>query len=434
MIIKLNLLKKRRVKVLFATFFCISFALVSCKKNETTIGKEVLSENQILNSLVTDTFTLKTYTFKEDSVNSKNQRHALLGAIHDPKFGVTNASFYSQVRLDNPGTTFFGNAPTVDSIVLSLGYAGYYGKATSQTFEVHEITEDINTESDYYSFSSVNFNGSDLVVPGKGIITPKPTTKVVVGTDTLGAQIRLPLVNSFATFLMNGVAGGNYATQEAFKLFFKGFHLKVTNSNPGFNQGGVLYFDLNNINTRLTIYYKDDGVPKKYSYLLNGSCTNFNHMDFNSAGSSFQNVLDNPSAGQQEFYAQAFTSRAVIEFPTLKDLPKNVLIHKAELILPISYYTNDLLYPSSKVTTGLRILAGSNKIFAGEEFLFKSELKEYKIDLRQHIQRVLVDQVPNNGVLIRSSFFNSTAERIVFNGPDGPFKKKPRLVITYTNY
>lgn len=431
---RLNPFKQRRVNLLFATFFCISFAFVSCKKNETKIGKEVLSADQVLNSIVSDTFALTTYVFKEDSVNSKNQIHALLGAVNDPKFGTTNASFYSQVRLDNPGNTVFGVAPTVDSIVLSLGYAGYYGQTTSQTFEVHEITENISSTDKYYSFSAVNYNATDLVVPGKGTITPKPTSTVVVGTDTVGAQIRLPLVNSFATYLMDGVAAGHYLSQDAFKEFFKGFHLKVTNVNPGSNQGGVMYFDLNNINTRLTIYYKVDGLDKKYSYLLNGSCVNFNHLDFNSAGTSFQNVIDNPSAGQKEFYAQAFTSRAVIEFPTIKNLPKNALIHSASLILPVSHYSNDLLYPSSKITTGFRLFEGSDVIYAGKDFIYKPDLKAYTIDVRQHIQGVLIDQIPNRGILIRPSFFNSTVERIVFNGPQGIYKSKPKLVVTYTTY
>lgn len=431
---RLTPFKQRRVKILFATFFCISFALVSCKKNETKIGKDAYASDKLLNSLVTDTFHLKTYTFREDSVNSKNQIHSLLGAMNEPKFGTTNASFYSQVRLDNPGNTFFGNAPVVDSIVLSLGYAGYYGKTTSQNFEVHEITEAINSTEEYYSFNTLNFDATDLVIPGKGTITPKPTTKVVVGNDTVGAQIRLPLVNSFATYLMDGVSAGHYLTQDAFKEFFKGFHLKVSNANPSSNEGGVMYFDLNSINTRLTIYYKDDGVDKKYSYLLNGACVNFNHLDFNHTGTSFQNVIDNPAEGQKEFYAQAFTSRAVIEFPSIKDLPANALIHSANLILPVSHYSNDLLYPSSKITSGYRLLADSDKIFAGNDFIYMPELKQYKLNLRQHVQGILIDQIPNKGILIRPSFFNSTVERIIFNGTDGVYKKKPILVVTYTTY
>jgi hypothetical protein len=434
MIINLSPIKKRRVKLLFATFFCISFGLVSCKKNETNVGKEILTGDQILNSLVTDTFALTTYTFKEDSVNSKNQIHALLGAVNDPKFGISNASFYTQVRLDNPGSTVFGVAPVVDSIVLSLGYAGYYGKATTQTFEVYEMTQDLSATEEYYSFSTATFNPTNLVVPGKGTITPKPTTKVVVGADTVGAQLRLPLVNSFATFLMDGVAAGHYVTQDAFKAFFKGLHLKVSNASPSSSEGGVMYYDLNNINTRLTIFYTSDGLQKKYSYLLNGSCVNFNHLDFNQVGTPFQNVVDDSTKGQKEFYAQAFTSRAVIQFPTIKDLPANALIHKASLILPVSHYSNDLLYPSSKVTTGFRLLADDEKIFSGDNFIYQAESKEYIIDLRKHIQGILIGQIPNRGVLIRPSFFNATLERIVFNGPEGIYKKKPKLVITYTTY
>lgn len=436
MTIRLNPIKQRRVKVLFATFFCISFALVSCKKNETKIGKEVLSDDQILNSMVTDTFELTTYSFKEDSVNSKNQIHALLGAMNDPKFGTTNASFYTQVRLDNPGSTSFGNAPVVDSIVLSLGYAGYYGKTTAQTFEVYELTQDLNTTDKYYSFSTATYNPTNLVAPGKGTITPKPTTKVVVGTDTVGAQLRLPLVNSFATHLMDGVAAGHYLTQDAFKAFFKGLHLKVSNATPSANEGGVMYYALNNINTKLTIFYTVDGLQKRFSYLLDGASVNFNHLDFNTVGSRFQNVLDDSTAGQKEFYAQAFTSRAVVQFPSIKDLPANAVIHKANLILPVSYYANDLIYPSAKISIGFRSALGSNVIYSlpNTDVTFSSELKQYSINLRQHIQGILIGKEPNTGVFIRPTFFNSTTERIVFNGPQGIYKKKPKLVVTYTTY
>ncbi len=102
--------------------------------------------------------------------------------------------------------------------------------------------------------------------------------------------------------------------------------------------------------------------------------------------------------------------------------------------MPVSHYTNDLLYPSSKITSGFRLVAGSDEIYAGKDFIYKPELKEFSLDLRQHIQGILIDQIPNRGVLIRPSFFNSTVERIVFNGPQGIYKNKPKLVVTYTTY
>lgn len=434
---KSNLFQWRRVKVLSATFFCITLALLSCKKKETTIGKDAFDPANLLNSITVDTFQLKTYTFSEDSVFSRNQQNALLGAYNDPEFGNVNASFYTQISLDNPGSTSFGNAPTIDSLVLALQYSGYYGTPSIQTFEVYEITEALSSSTQYNNKSTVAHSNTDLVVPGKGTILPKPTATVQVGTDTTkrAAQLRLPLKNSFAQFLLDGVAQGEYTTQDRFRAYIKGLYVKVTNTNPATGQGSVLYFSLGAIYSKLTLYYKDDsGTRKEFPYLMTGSSVNFSHIDFDHTGKKIQDVINTPALGQKEFYAQAFTSRAVIEFPTLKNLPKNVIIHKASLILPVSHYTNDLLYPSSKINIGTRITDDNDTIYARANVPYDDVLKEYSIDVRQHLQQVLAGQIANRGLFIRPTFFNYTTERIIFNGPQTIYKKKPKLVVTYTTY
>jgi hypothetical protein len=426
----------RKVQILYATFFCITLALVSCKKKETMVGKDAFDANGLLNSNAVDTFQLKTYTIEEDSVVTKNQLHALLGAYNDPKFGTVDASFYTQISLDNPGSTSFGVNPIVDSIVLSLQYTGYYGENKAQTFEVFELADDLSASGDtvYYSFSTKNIKPTNLVFPGKETITPAPSVKSVVGTDTLAAQLRIPLKNSLATYLMDGVALGKYASQDLFHDYFKGIYVKVSDPNPPSGQGAVYYFSLSAINSKLTIYYKNDLIAKTFSFLMNGTSVDFNHVNFNRTGKPIDNLINNPALGTSEYYAQAFTSRAVIEMPGISDIPKNSIIQKAQLIIPITHYTNNLLYPSVQLNFGTRITADNDTIYSRGNVIYDDNQKAYIIDVRQHVQQVVSQIIANRGIFLRPTYFNSTVERIIFNGTESVNKKKPKLVVTYTNY
>ena len=425
----------RKVRILSATFFCVTLAFTSCKKKETMVGKDAFDVNGLLNSTEVE-IPLKTYTIEEDSVVTKNQLHALLGAYNDPKFGTVDASFYTQISLDNPGSTSFGTDPIVDSIVLSLQYTGYYGENSAQTFEVYELTDDLSALSDsiYYSFTTKNVNSANLVFPGKETIIPQPSVKSVVGTDTLAAQLRIPLKNSLATYLMDGVALGKYATQDLFHEYFKGIYVKVSDPNPPSGQGAVYYFSLSAINSKLTIYYKNDAISKTFSFLMNGTSVDFNHVNFNRSGKPIDNLINNPVLGELEYYAQAFTSRAVIEMTGISDIPKNSIIHKAQLIVPITHYTNNLLYPSVQLNIGTRITADNDTIYSRGNVIYDDNQKAYIIDLRQHVQQVVSQIIVNRGVFLRPTYFNSTVERIIFNGTESVNKKKPKFVITYTKY
>lgn len=430
-----KLFQWRKVQILSATFFCITLALTACKKKETMVGKDAFDANGLLNSTEVD-IPLRTYTIEEDSVVSKNQLHALLGAYNDPKFGTVDASFYTQISLDNPGSTSFGVNPMVDSIVLSLQYTGYYGENKAQTFEVYELADDLSAVSDsiYYSFTTKNVNPTNLVFPGKETITPQPSVKSVVGTDTLAAQLRIPLKNSLATYLIDGVALGKYASQDLFHEYFKGIYIKVSDPNPPSGQGAVYYFSLSAINSKLTIYYKNDAIAKTFSFLMNGTSVDFNHVNFNRTGKPIDNLINNPELGKTEYYAQSFTSRAVIEMNGINDIPKNSIIHKAQLVVPITHYTNNLLYPSVQLNVGTRITAANDTIYSIGNVIYDDNQKAYIIDLRQHVQQVVSQIIVNRGVFLRPTYFNSTVERIIFNGTESVNKKKPKLVVTYTNY
>ena len=117
----------------------VLYSFNSCKKKESIAGKDIINDQEYLNS-TTDTLDIITYTIAEDSTITDNPANAVLGSYVDPKFGKLEAYFYTQFRLAtvNPD---FGDITTikVDSFVLALEYAGYYGDLSAQTFQVYEM-------------------------------------------------------------------------------------------------------------------------------------------------------------------------------------------------------------------------------------------------------------------------------------------------------
>lgn len=429
----------RKVTFLFATFFSLMLVFPSCKKKDNKIGQHGFNEEDLLNSSVTDTFYIETYNVRQDSVNTKGAQYKLIGGYNDPKVGKVDASFYTQLGLENTGYTNFGTAPVIDSLVLALQLDGAYGAPEDCTFEVFELTDKLDKDSSYYEFSSISHGNENLIKSGYETLKPNPYSKVKVGNDSLNPHIRLMLKNSLAQRLMDGVTQGHYASQDAFRSFFKGFYVKLTNYNPATGKGCVYYVNLNGINSRLVLYYRDDTDTKKaYNYLMNGANVSFNHSEFDPGTSDMKQVLTTPSLGQKEYYALSMYSKAFVHFPTIKNIPKDVIIQRAKLILPVSHYTGNVYTPSSNLIVYAKVTGKTGNItFSGltnKKATYDANQKEYSFDLRDYIQYVILGKVEHEGLYFMGENYASRLERITFNGPETIYKKKPKLVVTYTRY
>ncbi len=265
----------RKVFGLSATFLITLLVVVACKKKESTLGNDVLDPNSLLNSSQVDTFQLTTFTIAEDSLISDNPAYAVLGSYNDPKFGKVEASFYTQVVLSGLNPNFGDiSAITVDSLVLGLEYADYYGELSPQTVEVYQLTEKIDVDSTYYSFQDKAHSSTNLVVPGYETFTPTPNGETIIGEDTVDAQLRIRLNNSLATQLINESASGgtNYSSIDNFTSYFKGLYVKVNNGSQLSGKGAVFYFNLNDPLSKMTIYYTQAGEQKTFDFLINGMC------------------------------------------------------------------------------------------------------------------------------------------------------------------
>jgi len=426
------LLRWRKGLVLSATLFTSLLLLtVSCKKKDNLLGGNVLDQNEILNSGGIDTFSLITYTEQADSVIASNPRYALLGNYMDPEFGSVKTGFYTQVRLQGLNPSFEPGI-IVDSVVLALEYVNMYGSKSTQTFEVYRVDEQMYFDSTYYNFTNLNVQPPNLVEAGFGTLELNQNKLTVVGNDTVTSQLRIRLKNSVGTDLINDKISGAFDAEfnddDLFaNNYFKGLYVK-TNGTVS-SSGSIGYFNLIDQDSKVTIYFTDGTGQKSFDLRINDKCASFNHVEVNNAGKYVQSVIDNPINGQTEFFAQAYKSRAIIDVPSLQNLPNNIVVHSAILYLPVQHNLNSQYSPPNTLailnaeTFELVVLAN-----------YSSSSGEYAINLRQYAQQYLAGNQTTFKLQISPSSFISSVDRVVFNGPLTTNKKKPRLVISYTEF
>ena len=106
----------------------------SCKKPESSIGSELIPGDEVLALNQVDTVSFSMFTILADSLRSDELSANLLGSYMDPELGPTGASIYTHLLLDGQNVTFDEANITLDSVVLSLDYLGFYGDLSEQTF------------------------------------------------------------------------------------------------------------------------------------------------------------------------------------------------------------------------------------------------------------------------------------------------------------
>ncbi len=429
-------MKIYRLLILFG--ITVLFSGTSCKKKNFLNGKDVIEQDQLLNGVTVDTFDILTYSIADDSTITSNPVNVILGSYNDPKFGTFESYFYTQVRLAGLSPNL-GDPSTIaiDSFVLAMNFVGFYGDLGAQTFEVYEMNEDLSLDSTYYSFTTKEVKAQNMVVSGQGTITPDPINNAIVGSDTVSPQLRIPLDTNLARTLINEATSGSatFSSNDLFKTYFKGIKVQTNNPPQSEGSGAILYFDLNNPASKITIYFRQDGLNKTLDFFINKECADFTHVDIQNSGKPIYQVLQDSTKGNIEYYAQAFKYRAVIQIPGLKNLSDKIVIHRADLILPVQYQTGYRFRPGYSISAATKLsLTDLNYTNLGVLGDFDDAKKHFKLNLKNYTQAVVNGNIKNNGVIVAPRFFINSAERIIFNGKNTTNKNKPKFILTYTTY
>jgi hypothetical protein len=438
--------KKIRTILYFITGLIIC---IGCKEESGLIGIGDQSDRDFLNTDYFDTTTLIAYSALHDSLITSNVSTNMLGYIHDPVFGRTQAGVYTQFRLSSFSANF-GNNVVVDSLVLTLTYAGYYGDTLNAFhLNVYELTDNLLSDEVYYSNSSINYDNNSLT-EGSNLITPTPT----IQQDTLASSyyLRIRLKTDFAKDKFISKSGSSvYASDAAFLEYFKGLYLEA--DNPTGN-GCMLSVNMTHSFSGLTIYYSNDQAKNlKYTFNLNDSTVHFgvtNHFDYGEATPDLRDQLNgNYTSAKEILYGQAGAGiKVALNFPYLKETFKDqkVVIHRAMLV--VSHHDDVLvnyLPPSALTMTYTDMATGvgyllpdyylglGNDYFGGE---YNQTSKEYRFNITQYIQN-LVDGVGDNyqlNLLVSPSITHLSRLKMYGTHPVSvsDYDKRMQLKINYT--
>ncbi len=446
----------RKVATLSAIFFLYGIVLTGCKKKDQDFGLNVQPQGDQLNVDIIDTTELITYSTESDSIKTDElDGPNMVGSYVDPYFGKLETSIISQIRLESAidFTEFSGSVDSlvVDSVVMYIALDGYFGDLDPQTFEVYQIAEDIFEDSTYYSNTPMTTQGNNLV-SGSGTLTPNPLNVGYVGNELTNMPIlRLPLsINDVGWKIINESGNttldGNDGTGE-FVEWYKGLMITTNNPSQAVNEGGIMYADMINEFSKVTIYYRDtSGTATEHDTLdfdlnFNGNCARFHQTNFDYTGSYVGAEIADSTLGQDVFFLQALGGvKGNIAIPNLENFIDSgkVVVNKAELILPFQYYALDNYFPPAQLY--LTAVLDSTDSFlpditeSGSGGTPDFTTNTYTFNITRYVNGIFSGEYENDGLTLIASGSGITANRVVFNGQQSSNKDKPRLILTYTKY
>lgn len=448
----------RKVIQLSALFFLGSTVIIGCKKKEKNLGLSVQPQSDQLSVNVVDSSKIIFYSVKEDSLRvDELDGPNMLGSYVDPYFGKMSASIISQIRLqssvDFSASSGSLDSLVIDSVVMYLALESYYGTLENQTFEVYQIGESIDIDSSYYTTTIIPTTGSDLVAGGGSLIKPNPiNTGFVEGQPVDQAILRIPLsINDFGWKIMNESGNtsllGNDGSGE-FIDWYKGLMIKVNNPGQPSGQGCILYVDMIDPFSKVTMFYRDTtGVSSEhdtiaFDFNFNANCARFHSVETDYTGTSVESELNDSTNGTDMFFLQALGGvKAKVAFPFIEGLKtdSNKIINKAELILPFQFYDGDPYTPSSSLLITRKndddkdvFLPDVNEGGHGGNVDFSSNT--YTFNITRYINKVLSGDYENKPLTLITNGSGITANRTILNGYYTSNKDKPKLVLTYTKY
>lgn len=324
---------------LVAAVFLASALYVATGCNESTIlGQNLIPGADRANTLETDTFTVKAQTFyrPDDSLISNFQTQMSAGAITgDPVFGRTTAITYSQFGLYSPAFTYTGTNPTLDSVVLSYRYAGYYGDSLSQqAYTVYPINDPTFTDTVYYYLhQQIPIDNTPL-----GTVTVSPyllQDSINVNGTMEPPQLRIKLNSAFGQELMQQSATGAFTNDSAFHKFLNGLALVPDSTTPG--RRSILYLALNSAYTGITVFYHNSTTDSLQAFfpfnVQTCAFTEYVHRNYTGSEAAMHFGDTTSTQGDSLIYLQSSPGLfANINIPYLQNFP-NAVINKAELII-----------------------------------------------------------------------------------------------------
>ncbi len=321
----------------------------SCEEGTTDIGSDLLPGGDFVSINSTDTISALSYTMYDESVRTDNPQISYLGDIYDPYFGTTTADFVTQIRM----AAEWDDEPfIIDSVQLFLTLLEVRGVESDivHSIKISEISEQIYTDSAYYSDRTVPLTGYELADIRLPVLQPDTINNIVID---------LPV--EFGNYLTRDTSKLFYSnTRPDFRSYFKGLYFQMTPTVEPLMVALSLAppSSLGNYGNVLALYMHDlTGQYKEFFFVLdaqnrNASYNRFSH-DFNTASpeKKIQHINDGylDTLSYLQYLNGVYTK---ISMPGLQEIKNdasldNIAVNKARLTIPV--YFDGMIYKPSTV-------------------------------------------------------------------------------------
>ncbi|GAA3650632.1 hypothetical protein GCM10022397_39020 [Flavivirga jejuensis] len=419
----------------------------SCSSEEVKnypVGTDFIENN--VQVKIIDTFSIKSGTFKLDSLVTSNTERILLGAVFDSDLGYTTAQSYLQVV----NSDFSIDSEAVyDSIGVILNYDRYYYGDTTQvqTYKVHRLLEAVTPDDDdaFYNTSKVKYDSNELL--GELTFTPRPNRE----TDSL----YIPISDALGKEIFDKILDNDINNSDDFTQFFDGFTIipdTLSNSHIlGFKASTATGTE-NNSSMRL-FYTVDDGDSEDNSYyidfLISESNYQFNAIKTRSSTigdfEDYETIISSDATNDLIFTQAGTGISSRIEIPSIKNI--NVISSTATTLsagltfkpLKGSYDDNTPLKDSlavyvvdhkNRILNQLTTISGSSSyaILSENDDEFDSDTYYY-IDLGGYVEEILSSTYDlDYALMIQFIDYDKTINSIVIDA------NEIELTINYLNY
>lgn len=414
-------------------FFFFSFTALTACEDPKDIGIDLQDENLIGTQFV-DTLTIRTGTVLHgDSILSYRSSTALVGQYADPVLGTVRSVAFAEVSLNGTNVTL-GENVTADSLVLTLDYGFKYADTLkTMQLNVHRLTSAFDERTSYYTNTPFSYDPNPI-----GTKTFQPRVEMVNKDDKPTKTTRLvkvKLSNELASNFVAQSGQSTFANQANFLNYFKGIALAV----PEDENGSLVGFTLNSTSTNLVLYYKKgDGTQGTHTFLL-GTGGYFSQITSNRAGTGIAELEDKgdfkpASETGEDSYVQGGTQLLTkLTFPyltQLKETQGNIIINRAELIVPVKAAStgNNLpvppqvvLYETNDANQILRDQTGRPRAVQQDgvhplrteapavmRFNRKNGKEYYNLNVTSYVQGVMMGIKPNTGLMLGAAIVSTS--------------------------